>query len=54
MQGSGDYGYDLAHEEVRRGRAPHDASRREPPGPAPRRTDSDRSEDLAYDEAHDF
>jgi hypothetical protein len=54
IQGPGDYGYDLAHEDVRAGRAPDDGSHPGHPGPPPRRKDSDRAEDLAYDEAHDF
>ncbi len=56
----GDYGYDLAHEEVGRGQA-----RDDPPGqadagsspvgdPSDRSEDSDRSDDFGYDEAHDF
>ena len=54
LRGPGDYGYDMAHEETGRGRVPDDADRREHPGPSPRRRDTDRGEDLAYDEAHDF
>jgi hypothetical protein len=54
MQSPGDYGYDLAHQDVRAGRAPDDGSHAGHPGPPPRRKDSDRAEDLAYDEAHDF
>jgi len=49
----GDYGYDLAHEDVR-GRSPAEPRPGEHPGPPPRRKDADRDEDLAYDEAHDF
>ena len=49
----GDYGYDLAHEDIpgmeRHGRAdPEPVRPAQPPGgPAP-------DTDLAYDEAHDF
>jgi hypothetical protein len=50
---SGDYEYDLAHEQAgRRGRAPAEASERPGPAPAGRRVDSDQ--DMSYDEAHDF
>ena len=56
VEPSGDYGYDLAHETVR------GTSRRpaEGAGPSTRPSTShaggtsDRGEDLAYDEAHDF
>jgi hypothetical protein len=50
---SGDYGYDLAHEAGRSGR-PHDARERPRPSTAHAGGTSDRGEDLAYDEAHDF
>jgi hypothetical protein len=51
---SGDYGYDLAHEAMSRGRPPGDtaAPGPRPMSPAPARTDQDQ--DLEYDEAHDF
>jgi hypothetical protein len=52
-ESSGDYGYDLAHEAVGRGR-----TRRSREGATPSTSHaggtSDRGEDLAYDEAHDF
>ena len=50
---TGDYGYDLAHEEVRGGRA---RPSREGATSATTHAGgtSDRGEDLAYDEAHDF
>jgi hypothetical protein len=57
LQGSGDYGYDLAHEDLRkarRGPEPRSSGEHQHHGRPPRRDDSDRSEDLAYDEAHDF
>ena len=55
---SGDYGYDLAHEETGRGQARGAMTGQEqvstsPPG----RTvdlDQDLSQDLSYDEAHGF
>ncbi|UOY02573.1 hypothetical protein [Blastococcus sp. PRF04-17] len=50
----GDYGYDLAHQDVRDEPRPVPRRSGEHLGPPPRRADSDRSEDLAYDEAHDF
>jgi hypothetical protein len=52
-QASGDYGYDLAHEEKGGGNAPA-------PSPGPERTappvssSADQDEDFGYDEAHDF
>lgn len=51
---SGDYGYDLAHEAMSRGRPPEDrpATQPRPMSSAPARTDQDQ--DLEYDEAHDF
>jgi hypothetical protein len=53
-QPSGDYGYDLVHEDMgqarARGASPGDDER--PGSVRGRQTDS--SEDLGYDEAHDF
>jgi hypothetical protein len=53
----GDYGYDLAHDTSHR--AARGTSARSPGGGAKTSTThaggtSDRGEDLAYDEAHDF
>jgi hypothetical protein len=48
----GDYGYDLAHEDVEA-----QAARRAPDAgdlPAPAHTGDDPTGDYAYDEAHDF
>ena len=50
---SGDYGYDLAHEAVRGGRSRPSGERAKPSTSHAAGT-SDRGEDLAYDEAHDF
>lgn len=47
-----DYGYDLVHEEARRGRAPE--TRREPVRAAPEVPRTDVQEDFGYDEAHGF
>ena len=50
---SGDYGYDLVHDEA--ARKPARVEQPEPPRKTPppeRRTDPDQ--DLEYDEAHDF
>jgi hypothetical protein len=49
---SGDYGYDLVHEEVG-GQAPPAPPSRGGSPPAGDRS-GDPAEDLAYDEAHDF
>jgi hypothetical protein len=53
-QASGDYGYDLAHEELsgRRTAAPRPEPERA--GPAPAGGSDDQDEDFGYDEAHDF
>jgi hypothetical protein len=53
-QPSGDYGYDLVHEDLGPRRHPEDQT-----GRAARTTSvpggqADRDEDLSYDEAHDF
>jgi hypothetical protein len=58
-QSSGDYGYDLVHEEIGRAKKPAPPPGREPgapeppppPGPA---AELPRTADLGYDEAHDF
>jgi hypothetical protein len=53
QQGTGDYGYDLVHEDVaasgRRGQdaGPHDS-------PSPTREDAGPGGDLSYDQSHDF
>ncbi len=54
QQGSGDYGYDLVHQEVAAARpvAPRPAV--EHGSPAPQSARHDLADDLAYDEAHDF
>jgi hypothetical protein len=52
--GSGDYGYDMAHEDVRGGRAPADRGGQEHRTPSPAPGNPDPGEDLGYDEAHSF
>jgi hypothetical protein len=52
-ESGGDYGYDLAHEAVRGGRA-HPARQGGTSASTHAGGTSDRGEDLAYDEAHDF
>jgi len=47
----GDYGYDLAHEDVQAASRRPDAAGEEP---APASGAEDRSGDYGYDEAHDF
>ena len=57
---SGDYGYDLVHEEAAGSGRRDDRSDRarrpdqEHTSPAPSRRAVDPGDDLAYDEAHDF
>ncbi len=51
---SGDYGYDLAHDDVRAGRPPEPAPRPEQAAPVEPAGPADRAGDLEYDEAHDF
>jgi hypothetical protein len=51
-QTSGDYGYDLVHEDI--GEAPPASSPGPGGSPPPSGRTTDHSEDLAYDEAHDF
>jgi hypothetical protein len=53
-QASGDYGYDLAHEEIGRVPAPGATTGHEHGGAPPAGGRDHRSEDLGYDEAHDF
>jgi hypothetical protein len=50
---SGDYGYDLVHEDVQAGRQPENSVRREPAAPA-KPAGADLDTDLGYDDAHDF
>ena len=51
---SGDYAYDLAHEQTGdRGRAPEER-RGEGPGPVPVHRKVELDQDMSYDEAHDF
>ena len=51
---SGDYGYDLAHQDADAPRTP-DRPTRQTPGSPPRAAGKDdRDEDISYDEAHDF
>jgi hypothetical protein len=49
---SGDYGYDLVHEEVKRQGA--ESPRDRPPGNPPNRPEGESAPDLGYDEAHGF
>jgi hypothetical protein len=52
---SGDYGYDLAHDDVQPARRPPEPpARPEQPAPARRSAPADPAGDLEYDEAHDF
>jgi hypothetical protein len=55
---TGDYGYDLAHEEVGRGTARNDATDRTAGGPhgtaARTGATEETAADLSYDEAHGF
>ena len=55
----GDYGYDMAHEDMAHEQAtgspaPRSGAGGEHHAPAPTRRDTDVQEDLGYDEAHDF
>ncbi len=55
QQSSGDYGYDLVHQDVAAARPPappRPSAERATPAPPPGRRDL--ADDLAYDEAHDF
>jgi hypothetical protein len=56
---SGDYGYDLAHDDVQPSRRadagrPDAPARPERAAPAKRSGPADPAGDLEYDEAHDF
>ena len=51
---SGDYGYDLVHDDVRAGRLPESTARQEHAAPVRPTRPADRAGDLEYDEAHDF
>ena len=51
---SGDYGYDLAHEEGRRAGVPADPAGRAERQPLPTDGRADADGDIGYDEAHDF
>jgi hypothetical protein len=53
-QASGDYGYDLAHEEPGGGKTAAPRPEPERTGPAPAHSSVDPDEDFGYDEAHDF
>jgi hypothetical protein len=50
---SGDYGYDLAHEDARSAARSEDRPGAEHPRPAPSRP-ADAGGDYGYDEAHGF
>jgi hypothetical protein len=55
---SGDYGYDLAHEDRAHepavaAKGPHERPG-EHPGPAPAARQVEFDQDMSYDEAHDF
>ena len=50
---SGDYGYDLVHEEVSRGKARAGTTGPQPQGATPGGP-PDAGQDYSYDEAHDF
>jgi hypothetical protein len=51
---TGDYGYDLAHDAVRGQQTAAGRPHARPAGSAHASGTSDRLEDYAYDEAHDF
>ena len=51
---TGDYGYDLAHEAIPRGRSAPERAAQEPHRRAPADGRADRGQDYEYDEAHDF
>jgi hypothetical protein len=58
-ESSGDYGYDLAHENMAHENVPraaaHDGpSDRERAGASPAAAKPDPDQDFGYDEAHDF
>jgi hypothetical protein len=51
---AGDYGYDLAHEEIGRAKATENATGQPGGGASPVGGQDDGSEDFGYDQAHDF
>jgi hypothetical protein len=54
---AGDYGYDMAHEQGGREKAPGERSGErsgEHVGPSPARRKVEAEQDMSYDEAHDF
>ncbi len=51
---SGDYEYDLAHEQTSGGGGAPEERRGERPGPAPAHREVESDADMGYDEAHDF
>ena len=53
-QPSGDYGYDLAHEEMGQARGSGASRGNDERTASVRDRPTDSSEDLGYDEAHDF
>ena len=52
--GTGDYGYDLVHEEIGRGRERPGGTAPRPAARPPADGKDDVQGDYAYDEAHDF
>jgi hypothetical protein len=54
QQGTGDYGYDLVHEDVAAGSGRRDRDAGPHDGPAPSREDAGPGGDLSYDQSHDF
>ena len=53
-ESSGDYGYDLVHEEIARGKVRDGRPGDEHGSPPPAGRRADAAEDMSYDEAHDF
>ena len=51
---SGDYGYDLVHEEIGRGKERQGGTVPQPAARPPADGKDDVQGDYAYDEAHDF
>jgi hypothetical protein len=51
---SGDYEYDLVHEQPGRGEKSASHRADAPPAPAPAGRPLEDGEDMSYDEAHDF
>lgn len=54
QESSGDYGYDLVHDDVRAGQRPEPGARPEQAAPLSRSRAAEPTGDLEYDEAHDF